>query len=332
MSQNTKRLSQIIRNFPSHTIGVLGDFMLDELLRGDATRISPEAPVPVVLMKDDHRDGFPGGAGNVCANIAALGARAVPFGAIGSDRSGKRLQELLKGVGVSCETLVEEPGRVTPRKVRIVAHQQQLLRLDFEKPYPIWSGTVRSLVRRFTRWVGRLDALIVSDYLKGSATTDLCGQCSRLARERGVPVFVDPKPEHPETCHGATAITPNLHEAERLGGLPLREPAQRALGGAKLLEKLRCSALLITRGGEGMTLVETGGTVHEIESISRPVYDVTGAGDTVIAVVALAYASGASLRESAELANLAGGRVVLKFGTAGITAKELQQAVRERVR
>jgi D-beta-D-heptose 7-phosphate kinase/D-beta-D-heptose 1-phosphate adenosyltransferase len=332
MNQTTKRLSRIIRSFPGHTIGVLGDFMLDELLRGDATRISPEAPVPVVLMKDDRRDGFPGGAGNVCANIAALGARAVPFGAIGTDKSGKRLQELLKGVGVSCETLVEEPGRVTPRKVRIVAHQQQLLRLDFEKPYPISSGTVRSLVRRFRRWAGRLDALIVSDYLKGSATTDLCGHFSIVARERGVPVFVDPKPEHPEACHGATAITPNLHEAERLAGLPLRDCAQRALGGPKLVEELRCSALLITRGGEGMTLVESGGAVHEIDSISRPVYDVTGAGDTVIAVVALAYGSGASLRESAELANLAGGRVVLKFGTAGITARELLQAVRERGR
>jgi rfaE bifunctional protein kinase chain/domain len=332
MNQTTKRLSRVIRRFPGCTIGALGDFMLDELLCGDATRISPEAPVPVVLMKEDRRDGFPGGAGNVCANIAVLGARAVPFGAIGADSSGKRLQELLKGLGVSCETLVEEPGRVTPRKVRIVAHQQQLLRLDFEKPFPISSGTVRLLVRRFKRWVGRLDGLIVSDYLKGSATTDLCGEFSKLARERGVPVFVDPKPEHPETCHGATAITPNLHEAERLAGLPLRDSAQRALGGAKLLEKLRCSALLITRGGEGMTLVETDGTVREIDSISRPVYDVTGAGDTVIAVVALAYGSGASLRESAELANLAGGLVVLKFGTAGITAKELLQAVRERGR
>ena len=332
MNLTTKRLSRIIRSFPSRTIGVLGDFMLDELLRGDATRISPEAPVPVVLMKDDQRDGFPGGAGNVCANIAALGARAAPFGAVGADRSGKRLQELLKGLGVSCETLVEEPGRVTPRKVRIVAHQQQLLRLDFERPYPISSGTVQSLIRCFKRWVGRLDGLIVSDYLKGSATTELCGQFSMLARARGVPVFVDPKPEHPETCEGATAITPNLREAEALVGLPLRDPAQRAIGGAKLLENLRCSALLITRGGEGMTLVERGGTVHEIDSISRPVYDVTGAGDTVIAVVALAYGCGASLRESAELANLSGGHVVLKFGTAGITAKELLQAVRERGR
>ncbi len=332
MNQTAKRLSRIIRRFPRRTIGVVGDFMLDELLRGDATRISPEAPVPVVLMKDDQREGFPGGAGNVCANIAALGARVVPFGAIGADISGKRLRELLKGRSLSCDTLVEEPGRVTPRKVRIVAHQQQVLRLDFEKPQQILARTVRLLIRRFRRWVGQLDALIISDYLKGCVTTDLCSQFSTLARENGVPVFVDPKPEHPETCHGATAITPNLREAELLAGMPLRDRSQRALGGAQLMGELRCSALLITLGTEGMTLVEDGGAIHEIHSISRPVYDVTGAGDTVIAVMALAYSSGASLRESAELANLAAGRVVLKFGTAGITAEELLQAVRNRGR
>ena len=328
-NETTKRLSKIIQKFPRRTIGVLGDFMLDELLRGDATRISPEAPVPVVLMKAGQREGFPGGAGNVCANVAALGARVVPFGAIGADGSGHRLQKLLKGRSVSCDTLIEERGRVTPRKVRVVAHQQQLLRLDFEKTQPISSVTVRSLIRHFKCWAGQLDALIISDYLKGCVTTELCTQFSTLSRENGVPILVDPKPEHPEACQGATVITPNLHEAELLAGMPLRDGSQRKLGGAKLMKELGCSALLITRGGEGMTLMENGGAIHEIHSISRPVYDVTGAGDTVIAVMALALSSGASLRDSAELANLAAGRVVLKFGTAGVTKEELLQAVRE---
>jgi D-beta-D-heptose 7-phosphate kinase/D-beta-D-heptose 1-phosphate adenosyltransferase len=330
MDATAQRLSKFIRRFPRRTIGVLGDFMLDELLRGDATRISPEAPVPVVLMKDDQREGFPGGAGNVCANIAALGARVVPFGAVGADSSGRRLQELLKSLSVSCDTLIEESGRITPLKVRIVAHQQQLLRLDFEERQPILSPAVQLLVRHFKRWVGQLDALIISDYLKGCVTTDLCRQFSTLSRAHGVAVFVDPKPEHPEICQGAAVVTPNLREAESLAGMPLRDASQRKLGGAKLMKKLRCSALLITRGGEGMTLAENSGAIHEIHSISRPVYDVTGAGDTVIAVMALAYSSGANLRDSAELANLAAGRVVLKFGTAGITAKELLEAVRER--
>jgi D-beta-D-heptose 7-phosphate kinase/D-beta-D-heptose 1-phosphate adenosyltransferase len=329
LQANNGRLNKIIRRFPRRTIGVLGDFMLDELLRGDATRISPEAPVPVVLMKDDQREGFPGGAGNVCANIAALGARAVPFGAIGADSSGHRLQQLLKRQRVSCDTLIEEPGRITPRKVRVVAHQQQLLRLDFEKPQPILARTVRSLSRHFKGWVGQLDALIVSDYLKGCVTTELYTQFSTLSRENGVPVFVDPKPEHPEACQGATVVTPNLREAELLAGMPLRDASQRKLGCTKLIGGLRCSALLITRGGEGMTLVENDGVINEIHSISRPVYDVTGAGDTVIAVMALAYSSGASLRDSAQLANVAAGRVVLKFGTAGITKEELLEAVWE---
>jgi len=303
--------------------------MLDELLRGDATRISPEAPVPVVLMKDDQSEGFPGGAGNVCANIATLGARAVPFGAIGADSSSHRLKALLRSQNVSCDTLIEERGRITPRKVRVVAHQQQLLRMDFEKPQPILAPTVRSLVRHFKRWVGQLDALIISDYLKGCVTRELCTLFSTLSHESGVPVFVDPKPEHPETCQGATVITPNVREAELLAGMPLRDGSQRKLGGARLMKGLGCSALLITRGGEGMTLVENDGVIHEIHSISRPVYDVTGAGDTVIAVMALAYSSGASLRDSAQLANLAAGRVVLKFGTAGITKEELLEAIWE---
>lgn len=329
MEQAEKRLSRIIRSFPRRTIGVLGDFMLDELLRGDATRISPEAPVPVVLMKHDRRDRSPGGAGNVCANVATLGAHVVPFGAVGADAGGKSLKALLESQGVSCKTLVEESGRVTPRKVRIVAHQQQLLRVDFEKPEPISAQTASSLARHFRRWVGRLDALIISDYLKGCVTTELCGNLSAQARENAVPVLVDPKPEHPQACQDATLITPNLREAELLAGVPLRGRSQMQLGCAKLIRELRCSAVLITRGGEGMTLVENGRELHEIHSVPRPVYDVTGAGDTVIAVMALAYASTASLQESAELANLAAGRVVLKFGTAGITAEELLQEVRE---
>ncbi len=331
MDKNAKRLARIIRRFRGRTIGVLGDFMLDELFRGEATRISPEAPVPVVLMEDEAREGFPGGAGNVCANITALRGRAVPFGAIGTDRSGKRLLELLEDRNIPCDTLVREPGRVTPRKVRIVAHEQQLLRLDFEKPADISPRASRLLVRYFARWAGKLDALIVSDYQKGCATASLCNQVSALARQSRVAVFVDPKPDHPEICRHATVVTPNLREAELMAGAPLSHPRQRAIGAARLLADLQCSSLVITRGGEGMTVVEAGGRsgciIHEIPSVPRPVYDVTGAGDTVIAVMALACSTGATLREAAQLANLAGSRVVLKFGTAQITPQELLEAV-----
>ncbi len=329
--RNAERLARIIRAFRQRTVGVLGDFMLDELLRGEATRISPEAPVPVVLISNQHdAEGFPGGAGNVAANVAALGGRAVPFGVTGADESGKRLRARLERRGIPCRTLVRERGRVTPRKVRIVAHQQQLLRLDFERPAPLSPRAADAIAASFARWVGRLDALIISDYRKGTATTELCRAVSTLARQRRVPVFVDPKPERPEICRHATLVTPNLREAELMAGASFGDRAALVAGGRRLLAELDCAHLLITRGSEGMTLFERGGDPYPIQGVTRPVYDVTGAGDTVIAVLALAYASGATMREAAELANLAGGLVVLKFGTAEVTPRELLEAVGNR--
>jgi D-beta-D-heptose 7-phosphate kinase/D-beta-D-heptose 1-phosphate adenosyltransferase len=329
MANRGTRLGKIIRGFRSRTIGVLGDYMLDELLRGEATRISPEAPVPVVLISQAGaaESFYPGGAGNVAANIAALGGRPIAFGAIGNDESGTRLLEHLRTRRIACGALIREHGRITPRKVRVVAHQHQLLRLDFEKPAEISSQATRSLLRHLTRWVGKLDALIVSDYQKGTVTTGLCQHVLALARQRRVPVFVDPKPEHPEICREATVVTPNLREAELMAGVPLRDPRQREVGGRRLLIELGCENLLVTRGADGMTLFEAGGAVHEIPSVPRPVYDVTGAGDTVVAVLALAYSSGATLKEAAELANAAGSRVVLKFGTSEISPGELLAAV-----
>lgn len=328
MGTEQVRLARILRGFRGKTIGVLGDYMLDELLRGEATRISPEAPVPVVLVSDPHAPpGFPGGAGNVAANIAALGGRPIPFGVTGNDDSGQRLRELFRQRGITCATLVKEAGRVTPRKVRIVAHQHQLLRLDFEKPTEITHRTSSLLARHCARWMSRLKALIVSDYRKGTVTTELCQQVLTVARQRRVPVFVDPKPEHPEICRNATVVTPNLREAALMAGVPLHDRRQLEVGGRRLLAELGCSYLLITRGAEGMTLFESGGDIHEIRSVPRPVYDVTGAGDTVIAVLALAFTAGASMKEAAELANLAASRVVLKFGTAEISPQELLDAV-----
>ncbi len=333
MENNQTRLAQIVRRFRGRTIGVLGDFMLDELLRGEAARISPEAPVPVVLMDDRYGvEGFPGGAGNVAANIAALGGRPIPFGAIGMDESGQRLRELLKKRRILSGTLLRERGRLTPRKVRVVAHQQQLLRLDFEKPAGISPRTARLLARSFAHWVDRLNALIIADYQKGSVTTGLCNQVTALARQKRLAVFVDPKPEHPEICRHATVVTPNLREAGLMAGAPLRDRRELLVGGRRLLAELDCAYLLITRGDKGMTLFEAGGAVHEISSVPRPVYDVTGAGDTVIATLALAYCSGATMKEAAELANLAGGRVVLKFGTAQLSPQELLDAVNSQFR
>ena len=321
-------LPRILSRFNSQTVGILGDYMLDELLRGEATRISPEAPVPVVLM-NGHAEPqrFPGGAGNVAINIRALGGRSVPFGAIGMDDTGDRLRKELQARGVPCGTLVRERGRVTPRKLRIVAHQHQLLRLDFEKSVPITAKTSAAVSRSFARWAPKLNALIISDYRKGSVETELCRQVLSVARQQRIPVFVDPKPDHPEICRHATAVTPNLHEAELMAGHSMRDRASLEAGGRRLLAELDCSFLLITRGAEGMTLFEKGGDIHNIRSEARPVYDVTGAGDTVLAVLALAFSSGAQMKDAARLANIAGGRVVLKFGTSEINPKELLAAI-----
>jgi rfaE bifunctional protein kinase chain/domain len=330
MKRTQDPLIRILGKFSSQTIGVLGDYMLDELLRGEATRISPEAPVPVVLMDghpEPHR--FPGGAGNVAINIRALGGRSIPFGAIGKDESGDLLCKELAARGVPHSTLVRERGRITPRKLRIVAHQHQLLRLDFEKPTPISSTTVAAISRSFARWAPKLNALIISDYRKGSVETGLCGQVLSTARQRRIPVFVDPKPDHPEICRHATAVTPNLHEAELMAGRSMRDTASLEAGGRRLLAELDCSYLLITRGAEGMTLFEKSGAVHEIKSAARPVYDVTGAGDTVLAVLALAFSSGADMMNAARLANIAAGRVVLKFGTSEVNPQELLAAIND---
>ena len=328
MKKPTSPLEDLVRRFRGLRIGVFGDLMLDELVRGEATRISPEAPVPVVLMPDPgHREIFPGGAGNVAANLAALGGKPVVFGAVGDDETGRRLKTLLAHRGIDAAGLVSEPGRVTPHKTRIVAHQHQLVRLDVEQPRPLSAQSTRLLARRFTRRASEIDALVISDYLKGSVTTDLAGEISAVARRRGIPVLVDPKPEHPEICEGASVATPNLHEAELMARTSLRDADARQSAAPSLRATLGCSALVITRGGDGMTLVEPDGAVREIPSRPRPVYDVTGAGDTVIAVMALALAAGASLPDAASLANVAGGCVVLKFGTAVIAVDELTAAL-----
>jgi D-glycero-beta-D-manno-heptose-7-phosphate kinase len=328
MRSERKQLAGIIARFRGRTVGVLGDYMFDELLRGEATRISPEAPVPVVLMKDAGAgEGFAGGAGNVAVNVRALGGRPLPFGVIGTDETAGRLKALLKARGISSPTLVAERGRVTPRKVRVVAHQHQLLRLDFERAARISPRSEEMLARNLARWMKRLDALVISDYQKGSVTTEIARRATSLARQNRIPVLVDPKPEHPEICRHATLVTPNLHEAELLAGRPLRSREELLEGGQRLLAQLDCANLLITRGSEGMVLFESGGGAHEIPGAARPVYDVTGAGDTVLAVLALAACAGATLRQAAELANLAGGRVVLKFGTAEISARELLESL-----
>ena len=328
MNKRQVRLSRIVRGFQGRRVAVLGDYILDEFWQGEVIRISPEAPVPVLLIQGPNlgRD-YPGGAGNVAANIASLGGRPIPYGVVGNDRSGKRLRALLESHRIPTATLVSEGGRMTPHKLRMAAQAHQLLRLDFERPEAITGRTAEKLAHSFALQGRRLEALIISDYRKGTVTPELCRHVKVLARQRRIPVFVDPKPEHPEICRHATVVAPNLHEAELMAHAPLRTRHDLESAGQRLRAELDCSCLLITRGSEGMMLFEANKAGQEIKSLPRPVYDVTGAGDTVLATLALAFISGASAREAAELANLAASRVVLKFGTAQITQEELLRAL-----
>jgi D-beta-D-heptose 7-phosphate kinase/D-beta-D-heptose 1-phosphate adenosyltransferase len=329
MNKQQIRFSRIVRGFRGRRVAVFGDYILDEFLRGEVTRISPEAPVPVVLIKDaDTGADYPGGAGNVAANIAALGGRPIPYGVVGDDRSGRRLRALLEDCHIPVRALVSERRRMTPHKVRVAGHAHQLLRLDFERPEAISGQTAEKLARSFALEATRTEALIISDYLKGTVTPELSNRIKGLARQRRMPVFVDPKPEHPETCRHATVVAPNLHEAELMAHASLRDWNDLEAGGQRLRAELDCGCLVITRGSEGMIVFEPNKRGHEIKSLSRPVFDVTGAGDTVLATLTLAVISGASAREAAELANLAASRVVLKFGTAQITQEELLEAIR----
>jgi rfaE bifunctional protein kinase chain/domain len=332
MKTTKSQLAKVFRRFTDQKIGVLGDFMLDELLCGEATRISREAPVPVVLM-DGHSEPqrSPGGAGNVAIKIRALGGRSVPFGAIGMDESGDRLCKELQARGVQYGTLVRERNRITPRKLRIFSRQHQLLRLDFERPAQISETVSAAISKTFVRWAPKLSALIISDYEKGSVETELCSQVLSVARQRRIPVFVHPKPEHPEICHHATAVTLDLREAELMAGRSMRDRASLEACCRCLLAELDCTYLLVTRGVEGMALFEKGSAVCETKSEARPAYDASGAGDTILAVLALAFCSGAGMADAARLANLAAGYTILKVRTLDVNPQELLRAINDSI-
>ena len=315
MKETLHPLNKLLRKFGSRTIGVLGDYMLDELVSGEATRISPEAPVPVVLMDAYPSSKLsPGGAGNVAVNIRALGGRPIPFGAIGMDLSGSQLRKELRKRGIPCDNLAGERQRLTPRKVRIAARERQLLRLDFEKPAPISAKTVALLARSFARWAPKLNGLVISDYSKGSVQNELSNQVTAIARQRRIPVFVAPKPEHPEICRHSTAVVANLSDAEMMAGRVMRNRVSLEAAGRQLLALLDCSYLLIAGARTGMMLFEKGGAIHEVPDGREPAAELAGSQDAVLAALALAFCSGADIKEAAELASLAAGHAALKFG------------------
>jgi len=324
-----RRLVQYLSRFRGRRIAVLGDFMLDEFVWGRVSRVSPEAPVPVVEVTEQTAS--PGGAGNVVANIVALGGRAVPFGIIGSDGAGERLRLLLRKMRAPTAGLLGEAGRHTTVKTRIIelARKHQLVRADRETRRPASRPLLRRLAQRLLRDARRFHAVIVSDYDKGTITPELLAEVLPALHSAGVPVFLDPRTRHPLSYRPITAITPNEREAERMTSVEITGETSLKNAGRRLLSMLGCPYALITRGERGMALFERGGNMRLIPAQAREVYDVTGAGDTVIAALALAYAAGASMADAAWIANCAAGRAVAHVGTVAPTAAELRAALRE---
>ena len=322
MSQLTKtRAAELLQTFRERKVLVLGDVMLDEFVWGDVTRISPEGPVPVV---DVRRESVHlGGAANVLANLLELGAHGSVVGVIGRDSAGERLRDQLRLLNSSGDSgVIVDETRCSTIKTRIVAHSQLVVRADRETRAPVNSTVAQEIVGRLKEKLADAHAFVVSDYDKGVVTPAILREILPFAYER-VPVLIDPKLRNFNSYRPATLITPNHHEALRMSDTEDHSDDGSHDAARIIQQKLGCDAVLITRGDRGMMLLEAGGQPVYVETAAREVYDVTGAGDTVIATLAAALASGATMFEAATLANHAAGIVVGKVGTATATGAEL---------
>jgi D-beta-D-heptose 7-phosphate kinase/D-beta-D-heptose 1-phosphate adenosyltransferase len=299
----------------------VGDVMLDRFVTGDVKRISPESPVPVLLVKD-VRD-IPGGAANVGRNIASLGGRCILIGAIGDDLAGQLLTQLLSSDESTIPDLVCVATRATAEKTRFIAQGQHLMRADHERLEALNSEDETRVIARVAEHIGSCHALVLSDYAKGVLTDRVLVETIALARRHNKPVIVDPKSPRLSRYAGATVVTPNLSETEAAVGFAPANDALAEKAGRVALRDATLDSILITRAGHGMTLVERDADVTHLKASAREVFDVVGAGDTVVATLALALGSGRSLAESARLANAAAGLVVGKHGTATVSQSEL---------
>ncbi len=351
MSENAAKLKRLVPRLRGVRIGVLGDLMLDRYLWGTAARLSPEAPVPVVDFVEQSE--CLGGAGNVAANLAALGARAECFGVVGGekgggeDEPGRALRRCLGTAGIGDRGVLADAQRVTTIKTRIIARHQQVVRVDRERREPLAMETEERLIRRLLAGLRRLDALVLSDYDKGVISDALAERALSACHRLDVPVFVKPKTSRLYAYRGARAIVCNAKEAGFFVTRSLGDDKSVEEAGRALLAHFGCAAVVVTRGEKGMSVFEEAAPRHfhvpatgfEVTyarvgqpgvargATGRQVFDVTGAGDTVLAVLALAVAAGASLPDAAILANTAAGVVVGKLGTATVSPRELEAAI-----
>jgi D-beta-D-heptose 7-phosphate kinase/D-beta-D-heptose 1-phosphate adenosyltransferase len=318
-------LLAIVDRFASRRIAVLGDLMLDRYLWGRVDRISPEAPVPVVEVERES-DSL-GGAGNVAANLRALGAEPVLLSLAGDDEAGARLRAALAERGVSHEGVVRDGSRPTTVKTRIVAHSQQVVRADRESRADVSGEALGALLAELERRLAGCEALVISDYGKGVVHPGTLEPALEIARRRSIPVAVDPKESHIDAYRRVSILTPNQHEAGWVQGRRIVDEASLLEVGWGLQRRLDAEAVLVTRGPEGMSLFERGGRYTYLPTVARDVFDVTGAGDTVVSVVALALAAGADYPGACLLANHAAGVVIRELGTAACTPEALAASV-----
>jgi len=314
----------LLQRMEGRKVAVLGDVMLDEYLFGEVNRISPEAPVPVVRVLRERA--VLGGAANVAANLKALGTEPLLVGTLQKDAAGDRVLGLLTGLGVSISGLVLDTSRPTIIKTRVIGQQQQMLRIDREDPGLPDAAVLLGLKDRLERALGSASALIVSDYAKGTINEPVMDTVRALCAARNIPWIVDPKPAHKTLYRGATLMTPNTKETSELTTREARSDMEVTIAGRALLADLDLRGLLVTRSERGMALFAPDAehaAPWMIPTEAREVFDVSGAGDTVIAAFSAAIAAGADWREAAMLANAAAGVVVAKVGTATVTPSEL---------
>lgn len=346
-TDSVARLRRLVPRLRGKRIGVLGDLMLDRYLWGNASRLSPEAAVPVVDFVQQSE--CLGGAGNVGGNLAALGARVEAFGAVGGDEPGRAIRNCLAAANIVHDGVIADAQRVTTVKTRIIARHQQVVRVDHERREALRTESQEKLLRSLFSALKHLDALVLSDYDKGIITDDFADRVLGACHQLRVPVFVKPKTSRLYAYRGARAIVCNAKEAGFFVTRSLGDEKSFIEAGRALLAHFGCGAVVITQGEKGMSIFEEGSPKHlhipatssEVtyarvgqsgisrEAGGRQVFDVTGAGDTVLSVLSVAVAAGATITDAAALANIAAGVVVGKLGTAHVTPKELSAALEE---
>jgi len=347
VAESVPRLKRLLPRFTSKRIGVVGDLMLDRYLWGTATRLSPEAAVPVVDFAEQSE--CLGGAGNVALNIASLGARVQMFGVLGEDEPGRALRGCLRKAGIGDLGALSHKSRVTTVKTRVIAKHQHIVRIDHERRDALRPELEEKLLRQIYDALGKLDALVLSDYDKGLITDAFAERVLNACHKRGIPVFVKPKTSRLYAYRGARAIVCNAKEASFFVTRSLADEKSFEQAGRALLAHFGCTGVVITRGEKGMSVFEESSPRHvtipatgfevtyarvgqpgiERGATGRQVFDLTGAGDTVLSIISLAVVAGASLPDAAVLANTAAGVVVGKLGTASVNPAELALALDE---